>query len=227
VTKRKVAAFVALAFVVGGVVGGLIGFVWHAPGRPSTWADVRDWATAVAIVLGFPTLLYQLNLQRLQFAGEAKRNIARDDLLDRQRRELQQSERLRNREQAEDADLTWHFEGQASSTANVTNNSRRPIRDVACQFDRGHGGPLLRPEKVGAITQFSNGTAVLIEATEGVTDRWRVANIRSGETFVFTFGVSRDSDPAGRILVRFTDDAGLHWELDHHLHLVMLDDREW
>jgi hypothetical protein len=146
VNKRNVAALVVLACLAGGVIGGLIGFVWHAPGRPTTWSDVRDWATAVAIVLGLPALLYQLNLQRLQFADEAKRNVARDDLLDRQRRELQQSERLRDRVQAEGVDLTWHdiarrraatgdVTTSQASTARVTNNSRRPIRDVACQLD--------------------------------------------------------------------------------------------
>jgi hypothetical protein len=230
VTKRKVTALVVLACLAGGVIGGFIGFAWHAPGRPTTWSDIRDWATAVAIVLGLPALLYQLNLQRLQFADEAKRNVGRDDLLDRQRRELQQSERLRNREQAEDVNLTWKYDGQASA-ADVNNGSRRPIRDVACQLKQGHAGPLLRPEKVSELTRFSGGGPVsemLVPAEDGVTDGWRVANIRSGETFVFKFGVSRrGADSAYLMLVRFTDDAGFHWELDHHLHLMQLDDRDW
>lgn len=143
-TKRKIAVSIVVAFLAGGVVGGLIGFAWHAPARPATWSDIRDWATAAAVVLGFPALLYQLNLQRLQFADEARRNLARDDLLDRQRRELEQRERLRNREQAEEVNLRWLPSDQAS-TADVTNGSRRPIRDVACQLDRGHGESLLRP----------------------------------------------------------------------------------
>jgi hypothetical protein len=27
--------------------------------------------------------------------------------------------------------------------------------------------------------------------------------------------------------VRFTDDAGLHWEIDNDLHLKKLDSRDW
>jgi hypothetical protein len=228
VNKRQAIA-VAVAFAAGGVIGGIIGFAWHAPGRSTTWGDIRDWATAAAVVLGFPALLYQLNLQRLQFAGEAKRNIARDDLLDHQRRELQRNEHLRQREQAEAVDLIWSAGGQNASAAEVTNGFRRPISNVACQLDRGHGR-MLRPERVNEMAYYaaSGLPAGPVPAREGVTENWRVANIRPGRQFIYVFGVSRNVDPTYLLLVRFTDDAGLHWELDHHLHLMRLDDRsDW
>jgi hypothetical protein len=131
VTKRRIGALVALGFVAGGVIGGVIGFVWHAPGRPATWEDIRNWATFVVLVLGFTVAAYELNLQRRQFAEEARRNRGRDDLLDRQRRELQQTERLRQRMQAERIMLKV----ATDSDAYVYNNSRRPIRDVTCGIE--------------------------------------------------------------------------------------------
>ena len=71
--KGKVAGLVALGLVAGGVIGGLIGFAWHAPGAPKSWDDVRSWATFVVLVLGFSVAAYELNLQRLQFARQAER----------------------------------------------------------------------------------------------------------------------------------------------------------
>lgn len=88
---------------------------------------------------------------------------------------------------------------------------------------------MLRPERVSEMAYYPTGLPVgSVPAREGVTENWRVANIRPGRQFIYSFGVSRNIDPAYLMLVRFTDDAGLHWELDHHLHLVRLDDRsDW
>jgi len=33
--------------------------------------------------------------------------------------------------------------------------------------------------------------------------------------------------PDGRVIARFTDDAGLHWQIDQDLHLERLSEREW
>jgi hypothetical protein len=37
----------------------------------------------------------------------------------------------------------------------------------------------------------------------------------------------RQITPDAKIKVRFTDDAGLHWEIDHDLHLEKLAERTW
>jgi hypothetical protein len=66
--------------------------------------------------------------------GEIERNTARDKLLDAQLRELDQRETARQREQAEDIDLTWKDMPSApgESLVVVINGSRRPIRSVSC-----------------------------------------------------------------------------------------------
>jgi hypothetical protein len=239
VTKRKVAAIAVVTLLAGGVIGGLIGFAWHAPGRPSTWADVRDWLTTAAIVLGFPALLYQLNLQRLQYADEAKRNVGRDDLLDRQRRELQQRAATEERKQADAVEFSWQQATPLAETPEqgpieyvwmgvVRNGSRRPIRDAVCRiqphpaqdFDWGAQG-------VGELVNVgmgSNANALVFKAPK-LGDR--VPLIRAGESFGFKTSIPAADHGAARMKIRFTDDAGMHWDVDPDLHLEKLDARDW
>jgi hypothetical protein len=33
--------------------------------------------------------------------------------------------------------------------------------------------------------------------------------------------------PEGRMTARFTDDAGMHWQIDPDLHLGKLNSRDW
>lgn len=42
--------------------------------------------------------------------------------------------------------------------------------------------------------------------------------------FVFAADLSRY--PQARMIARFTDDAGLHWQIKHDLHLEPLADRD-
>jgi hypothetical protein len=135
--------------------GAAFGFAWHAPGRPSTWADIRSWGTFAAVVLGFTVAALELNLQRHTFETEARRNVARDELLDQQRRELGDAQRLREREQAEGIDLTYDDmqAEQGKSLAVVINDSRRPIYDIAVRFAtvRSQPTPLLPAERSGEM----------------------------------------------------------------------------
>lgn len=221
-TKRTTAT---LTFAAGCILGGFIGFIWHAPGRASTWADARGWATFVVVVLGLSVAAYELNLQRRQFAEEAKRNTARDDLLDRQRHELQVQERLREREQAERVDLTWS-NSASGSYAELVNDSRRPLRDVACQFEPGQGRAPVHAERAGELKPYTrDGTTGWIPVKRGGVNGWRLPTVRGGGRAGFDVPARRDQN-GGRLTVRFADDVGLLWQLDHDLHLVRLDSRD-
>lgn len=46
-------ALSASALLAAAATGGLIGFAWHAPGRPGTWDDVRNLATFGVVTGGF------------------------------------------------------------------------------------------------------------------------------------------------------------------------------
>ncbi len=58
-------------------------------------------------------------------------------------------------------------------------------------------------------------------------DGSRVSLIRADQAcgFVFPFGVH--DHRMARISARFTDDAGLPWQIDHDLHLEKLEQRDW
>jgi hypothetical protein len=138
VGKRKALALAAAAAPCGLAAGGLIGFIGHAPARAATWAGARPWLTFAAVMVGVPAALYQLNLQRRQFAGqqrameeEAGRNRGRDLLLHGQIGELRQRYLAVERQQAEQVGFAWE-DTETSPMGVVVNNSARPIRDVAC-----------------------------------------------------------------------------------------------
>jgi hypothetical protein len=231
-TTRKMIIWLALAFLAGVAIGGLIGWAWHAPGSTTTWADIRTWVGFVVVVLGVPFAAYQVYLQRRTYVGEASRNVGRDDLLDRQRRELQAQELTREREQAAQINVSWtsFTNEQANSLGNIYNNSRRPIRDVACQLDLGNGDPLIRPEYSAWLRSKDKPderSGSMFDKTH-MRQGWRILGIRADNAIAFYFpGMEPTQYPDGRMLVRFKDDAGLHWELDHHMHLVKLDQRDW
>jgi hypothetical protein len=53
----------------------------------------------------------------------------------------------------------------------------------------------------------------------------RILLMRAGETGSFIFTVVAGQHPEARMTVRFTDDADLHWQINHDLHLEPLDNR--
>jgi TRAP-type C4-dicarboxylate transport system permease small subunit len=63
VSKRAPAFILAVLCLV---IGGAAGFAWHAPGRSSTWDDIRTWVGFAVLIIGAGTALYQLKMQRDQ-----------------------------------------------------------------------------------------------------------------------------------------------------------------
>jgi hypothetical protein len=51
--------------------------------------------------------------------------------------------------------------------------------------------------------------------------------MRPGTPFGFKFGFGQRDHPESQVSARFTDDAGLHWQIDNDLHLAKLDNRDW
>lgn len=107
--RKRTAVF---ATALGLVIGGAIGFAWHAPGHSGTWTDVRTWVGFAIVIVGAAIALSQMDMQRRQLAsqqkvleGEVERNKRRDALLDEQLRELEQRARTLDRQQAEEVDL--------------------------------------------------------------------------------------------------------------------------
>jgi len=104
VSKRAAALAVALALVIGGAIG----FAWHAPGSAGTWADIRTWVGFAVPVIGVVVALVRLDLQRRQLPGqhkviqeEVERDKRRDALISGQLRELEQRALTFERQQAD------------------------------------------------------------------------------------------------------------------------------
>jgi hypothetical protein len=238
VSKRTVILAVALALVAAAAIG----FVWRAPGRPSTWTDVRTWAGFGIVVVGAAIALIQMDMQRRQLAsqqrvleGEVERNKRRDVLLDGQLRELRDRELVQQRQQAERVDLelvdsTGDPAGASVFMGNVTNGSHRPVRDVACRIKPTEDRDAQLARTLGVLADWKLGGEVArriminpIEAEDGRS----VPLVRAGITVAFSFVIGRREFPDATVTARFTDDAGLHWQVGHDLHLEKLADRDW
>jgi hypothetical protein len=112
--------------------------------------------------------------------------------------------------------------GELVHMAVVSNESRRPIQNVACRYGR------LSPVVVGRLVVRQTGARG--GSSSSLIDwlpRSSARVIRAGETYGFAFELK-----ANRVLIGeagkawFTDDAGLHWHLDENLHLKQLPNRE-
>jgi hypothetical protein len=98
----------------------------------------------------------------------------------------------------------------------IVNGSRRPIRDITARIDPADGDGLMPPAKA----RVERGGAKWGNSTV-------LALIRAGHEGSFYFTVTFTEHPQATILLRFTDDAGLHWQIDHNLHLQKLELRDW
>jgi hypothetical protein len=185
------------------------------------------WISAIATVVlaagaGF-TVFYARQAFRAQ---SAQLRLLQADT-DRQARQLE-------RQQAGAVDLTWwvtekvtvvmggNLRYNGRSVVVIANRSPRPIRDVTCRVYRGDG-TTLKPERAGPF--WSDGK----DALKGPVFQPHAAAsapvIRANNEGGFLIELPLRTDT--RMSARFTDDAGLHWQVDQELHLEKLDERDW
>lgn len=105
--------------------------------------------------------------------------------------------------------------------ADVANRSPRPIRNVASRIEAAPGAPAQEASLSGVYAEFEPSPI----APPGMANRTLIDPlarpdirlIRAGETGAFLFPVGAGLNPDARMTVRFTDDGGLHWQIDHDL----------
>jgi hypothetical protein len=214
------------------------------------WGDVATWATALvaALALGAAVIAYRkqaesvrqqgtlLDLQRRQLADQQQANSDQAKVVEAQLREMAQRAEAYERQQADavtlaqyryekglrgfkEPDLKWH-------AAEVSNQSRRPIRNVACRLQIASSGELHPASLVG------HPDTELLVAMEAILIDYQAEDARlpvmpgdERAVFIFTHDTGRRSK--ARFTARFTDDAGLHWQIDHDQHLEKLLTRDW
>ena len=228
---RRVQGLIGLGVLAGFVVGLLVfGEPWHLP---PAWGDVPTWLLVVLAAAAGWVGFVQLGILRDQIAEEARRNAKRDELLDRQIAEAEQRSLTYERQQAEAVEIkATHSMARIAGSdpptshhvhgAEVSNESRRPIRNVACRIRPEPGDALQAAEKVGVFVEWAGEKRAFPSSREGV----HIQLLRAGETGGFIFTGSKDEYPMASFTVRFTDDAGLHWQIDPDLHLEKLPNRD-
>jgi hypothetical protein len=200
--------------------------------------DVATWVLAVLALLAFIAAWLAYQEQRKAGKELARQATALAAQVEQQRqaldgqqtvntlqaRVLEQQLSVLVRQQAELIGLTHGtYSGEPTGLksakyhrADVTNESGRPVRNVIAMLQTQQGGDLYPARNVGQIVE----RMMFKPAHDG---KFRL--LRRYETWAFIFPVESDSQAI--LTLRFTDDAGLHWQLDNDLHLAQLDSRDW
>lgn len=217
------------------------------PNRPPSWSQwtADGWEQTVGSKLrlqldcrhgGWERWSLPCEIQIKEGAGHTALppdNLPRDELASTQRIALETTQRLREREQAESVDITWQdTRGQPGrSLAVVINGSRRPIFSLVVRGQVVQNASSLLPA-LSAGEMYPSA----IPTSEAPPDPWtyrggipgdRLESLRPSGRAGFECGFPHTAWPDGRLFVRFTDDAGLHWQLDQEHHLERLNERDW
>ena len=194
------------------------------------WGDVPTWVTAgvalaalIAASRAYRTQSEQLRLQRIQ---------------------LEDQTRIQEREQANLIDVSARTtdgaqaqvlpedKGEPVHMVVVANGSKRPVREVAVMVEGASENMSVRHEKVlaevwGTLETYALGSNVRGQTFVLVERSSTMPVLRAGQTAAFVWGLTTALYPRLIACVRFTDDAGLHWEIDASLHLVKVVKRNW
>jgi hypothetical protein len=164
----------------------------------------------------------QLRLQRIAFADQT---------------------RVQERQQADAIDVAGRpFDGseakilppgdhQPVHAIIVTNGSRRPIREVAAKIQAIEADETIRREKLadiyGEMAPVGIGPSVQVDTFVLRARAGIMPVLRTGQKAGFGWDFTVVQYPRFLVWVRFTDDAGLHWEISTDLHLEKLATRNW
>ena len=154
--------------------------------------------------------------------------------------QLADQTRVQERDQANRVDVVWqHIDPSAlllgdefanvDSMLVIVNNSKRPVRRAACKIQQTPIGLSPQPKRLadrgGELRPYppSRSQDTFIWVGDST-----VPVIKAGARGGFIWLSVEGSDANFfRFWVRFTDDAGLDWEIDTNLHLEKLAQRDW
>jgi hypothetical protein len=241
---RRVQGLIGLGVAAGFLIGLLVfGEPWHLP---PAWGDIPTWITAIAtiglLIGAIVTAMYAIrafNTQSDQLNEQRDINALQAKELDASLRERERVRRTAERDQADAVGFEWWptdqvlvtgeggapVDGAGSTVLVVNNESRRRIVKATCRIEPSAGlGLTLTPERAGQLVPDSPMPfrAIMNAPAESAT----VSLIRRGAQFGFLLRFDLRANPTAHHATRFTDDAGLHWQIDQDLHLQQLDNRD-
>jgi len=169
------------------------------------WGSAPEWGALIVAAIGGGVALIQLRQQQRTLIRELRRGAALEEAL--------------LREQAGAVDLAWTTDSARETFVKVTNNSRRPIRGVDCRVVlTANGGVIALPSRAGEMQEKKvlKGSDWILPKDGVAPGEWCNVLRAGGQA---GFVMPAPPGPGQRALVRFIDDAGLHWQLDNELHL--------
>lgn len=224
--KPKVIVLAAACLVVGFLAAVLIfGKPWHLP---ADWGDIPTWLAVIAASAAGWAAISQLGDQRSEIRGEISRNRMRDQLMDRQLRELEDREQFRRREHAERIDMTWgNVEIRPGTTLiMVINGSRRPIREVTCQVFPDETGNAVQPDFAAQMYKEEVPGAIwtMPQMPDLPQPIRRLESLRAGSRAGFEVPVLHRNFPGAWAKIEFSDDKHIRWRLYSDLTLSRAPD---
>lgn len=193
------------------------------------WGDVPTWVTAgvaflalIGAALAYGTQSAQLRLQRLQLADHSRvQEREQANLVDVAGRPIDGAQ----------AQVLPADKGEPVHMVVVANGSKRPVRDVTVKIEAIQADESIRHQKMadvwGTLQTYAVGITAQAQTFVPVERSSTMPVLRAGQTAAFVWGFTAAMYPRFISWVRFTDDAGLHWEIDQSLHLEKLAARDW
>jgi hypothetical protein len=217
----RVRALAVGCLSAGFLVGLLVfGSPWHLPPE---WGDIPTWLLVVVGAVAGGIGLFQFRLLVQQNEEEARRNIKRDELLDRQLAEAEARAVTERRRQAEGVQVLW---GKIN-TGDVANNSQRPISSVSCKvISIVDGSVLALPDRCGLVIEVPLPGARSMGVIEDSKPLGQWERLRAAGRCSFTFEKILQREPNQVLVAWFSHDAGFRWQLDEYSHLVQASDRD-
>lgn len=193
------------------------------------WGDVPTWLLVGVGVVGGGAALWQLGLQRRQLHDQQEVTRAQTRLQERQ--QADQVDVVARAIDGEQGQVHPHTRGEPVHMVVVTNGSNRPIGEVACKIQVIGTDPSVQREGLADVYGELVPVALKLSGRdENFKPQGHASNmpvLRAGRKAGFVWGFTIADYPSIVPRVRFTDDAGLSWEITADLHLHNLDRRDW
>lgn len=203
------------------------------------WGDAPTWLLVGLGGIGGGAALRQLSLQRQQLRDQQEVIRSQAQILERQ-----QANKIDVRaipvDGADAGVLANDVKSEQVHMVVVGNGSDRPIREVVVRVAAILGTDRsIRHERLanvyGEIVPYAAGVAgARLGGDWSMTDTFvfkanadTMPVLRSGHKAGFVWGFTLDRYPEIVPTARFTDDAGLHWQINADLHLERLAERDW
>jgi hypothetical protein len=234
----------------------IFGSPWHLPpawGDIPTW--ITALATVGLLIGAIITARYAIKAFRKQseeLEEQREINKLQAEDLEESLKERKRLRRIAERDQANEIGFAWwpashvlivnppappppgtprhpqvitHLDTTGMAVLVVDNVSRRRILHVTCRVEPAEdAGLTLAPERAGQLTDSGSPAhrGMMHDPAEGST----VPLIRASSQYGFLFKFDLEKNPGTRLAARFTDDAGLHRQIEQDLHLEKLDSRD-